>query len=203
MRKSEYLLELKRNLHVLPHDEVERTLDYYREMIDDRIEDGMDEEEAVSQLGTIEENVSRIIADIPMKKILHSKIVFKRNLKKWKKPLIIVLSPIWFVLLVALCCIVLVAFLILYILIPIMYACTLAFAVGTVGGIVFGIVSLTGGLMPEGLFLLGCGIALAGITWLAFFGSVKGMRGIIILTHKMWIGLKSMVIRGGKKNEKD
>ncbi len=50
MNKKEYLNDLDSKLNFLPEDEREKTLNYYSEMIDDRIESGMDEEKAISKL---------------------------------------------------------------------------------------------------------------------------------------------------------
>ena len=41
MNKSEFLNSLEEKLKELPKDEIRKTIDYYDEMIDDRIEDGI------------------------------------------------------------------------------------------------------------------------------------------------------------------
>ena len=51
MRKTEFLERLRAALNALPEEEAKKTIAYYAEMIDDRIEDGMSEEEAVAGLG--------------------------------------------------------------------------------------------------------------------------------------------------------
>lgn len=55
MTKSEFILSLSEALAHLPGQERSRVLEYYEEMIDDRVESGMTEEEAVAALGSIEE----------------------------------------------------------------------------------------------------------------------------------------------------
>ena len=55
MTKSEFILSLSEALAHLPGQERSRVLEYYEEMIDDRIESGMTEEDAVAALGSIEE----------------------------------------------------------------------------------------------------------------------------------------------------
>ena len=47
MRKTEFLERLRAALNALPEEEAKKTIAYYAEMIDDRIEDGMSEEEAI------------------------------------------------------------------------------------------------------------------------------------------------------------
>ena len=52
MTKASFLGELRLRLASLPDADIQEALEYYEEMIDDRIEAGMDEEEAVRTLGT-------------------------------------------------------------------------------------------------------------------------------------------------------
>ena len=47
MRKQEFLTELRKGLSGLPQDDIEERLSFYSEMIDDQIEEGLAEEEAV------------------------------------------------------------------------------------------------------------------------------------------------------------
>ena len=54
MTKSEFLAQLRRRISNQPPEEIERSISYFSEIIDDRMEDGMDEQEAVSSLGSID-----------------------------------------------------------------------------------------------------------------------------------------------------
>ena len=53
MNKTEFLDALRHALGKLPSYEVEQSIAFYAEMIDDRIEDGMSEQEAVAALGSV------------------------------------------------------------------------------------------------------------------------------------------------------
>lgn len=55
MKKLEFINELGGALSVLPPEEVRPILDYYMEIIADRMEDGLTEEAAISSLGPIDE----------------------------------------------------------------------------------------------------------------------------------------------------
>ena len=46
MTKLKFLFELRDRLEGLPYDEVEERLNFYSEMIEDRMEEGLSEEEA-------------------------------------------------------------------------------------------------------------------------------------------------------------
>ncbi len=61
MTKSEFLDELCRALRFCPSaEEVQRTVNFYAEAIDDRMEDGMSEEEAVAAMGSVEDIVREL-----------------------------------------------------------------------------------------------------------------------------------------------
>ena len=50
MNKQEYLAQLRAALACLPEGEIEESVAFYTEMIDDRVADGLTEEEATAQL---------------------------------------------------------------------------------------------------------------------------------------------------------
>jgi uncharacterized membrane protein len=65
MNKQEFLKCLREGLAGLPQEDVERAIDFYEEMIDDRMEDGLTEEEAVASLGSLEEVIAKMAAEMP------------------------------------------------------------------------------------------------------------------------------------------
>lgn len=52
MNKNDFNAELRKELNGLPDSDIQRSIDFYTEMIEDKIEDGMTEENAVSELET-------------------------------------------------------------------------------------------------------------------------------------------------------
>ena len=50
MNKRDFLIRLRQELSGLPQDDVEERLAFYAEMIDDRMEDGLEETEAMPQV---------------------------------------------------------------------------------------------------------------------------------------------------------
>ena len=54
MNKQEFLTDLAAKLSDLPADEIEERVTFYSEMIDDRMEEGLTEEEAVAAIGCAE-----------------------------------------------------------------------------------------------------------------------------------------------------
>lgn len=65
MNKEQFLSELSRRLDGLNGNDLYRTLEYYAEMIDDRVEEGMSEEAAVAALGDLEAIAREIMQDAP------------------------------------------------------------------------------------------------------------------------------------------
>ena len=65
MTKSEFIDELCRRLRLMPADEAQKTVIFYSESIDDRIEDGMTEEEAVAAVGSIDDIVREVMGSTP------------------------------------------------------------------------------------------------------------------------------------------
>ena len=55
MNKEEFLNALRSALAGLPQEDIEERLAFYSESIDDRVEDGLTEEEAVEAIGTVAE----------------------------------------------------------------------------------------------------------------------------------------------------
>ena len=100
MTKHEFIKKLKVRLVKLPKTEVDERLNFYSEMIDDRMEEGLSEEDAVAALGTVEEIARQIVADIPLTKIVKERIKGRRRLRGWEIALLAALSPVWFPLVV-------------------------------------------------------------------------------------------------------
>lgn len=77
MKKKEFLKKLKKGLAPMGGYERQRVLDYYDEMISDRIETGKTEEEAVAELGSPESVVENILAEFA--------VSGEKNMKKYEK----------------------------------------------------------------------------------------------------------------------
>ena len=65
MNKSEFLAALAKGLEGLPQSDIDKTLEFYSETIDDRMEDGENEEAAVSGIGTPEDIARQVLLDTP------------------------------------------------------------------------------------------------------------------------------------------
>ena len=132
MTKVELTLALTKKLDGLPWEEVERSMEYYDEMINEHMEEGMSEAEAIATLGSVDEIAAQILADIPLSRIVRAKIKPKRSLRAWEIILLILGFPLWFTLLLAVFSVVFAVFIFFWAVILSLYACELAFAVSAV-----------------------------------------------------------------------
>ena len=132
MNKQEFLAELRKGLCGLPQDDIEERLTFYSEMIDDRIEEGLSEEEAVSAIGDVEEIVRQTAADIPLAKIAKERIRPKRQLKAWEIVLLALGSPIWLSLGIAAAAVILALYISLWALIISLWAIFASLVIGAV-----------------------------------------------------------------------
>ena len=196
MTKNEFLSELKKALEGLPEEDIEKSLEYYSEMIDDRIEDGLSEEEAVADLGSIEDIRAQIVKDTPITKIIKEKIKPKRTLSGLEITLLIVGFPIWFPLLASVAATLFCIWVSLWAVVISFYAVEAAFMASAVGGIIAAVVMLTVGNSLSGLFLLGCSLACVGLGILWIFVCKYSTKGLVWLTGAF---VKSLFMKKGGK----
>ncbi|WP_154669067.1 DUF1700 domain-containing protein [Bittarella massiliensis (ex Durand et al. 2017)] len=63
MRRDEFMNALRQKIAPLSEGERDMAMDYYNEMIADKLEAGMDEEEVIAQFGPVEEIADKLIAE--------------------------------------------------------------------------------------------------------------------------------------------
>lgn len=185
MTKNEFIEKLKSRLAFLPPDDVNERLTFYGEMIDDGMEEGLSEEEAVNGVGSIDDIVSQTVSDTPLVKLVKEKIKPKRKLKGWETALLIIGSPLWLPLLIAFFAVFLALYITVWAVIAAFWAIFAAFAAYGVYGIVYGTLSLLGSPEAGHFALLGAGLAFAGLSVFVFVGCVKATKVILKLTKKI------------------
>ena len=98
MKKEQFLRELGLRLSSLPYADKKRSLDYYSEMIADRMEDGLAEEDAVQKMGTPAFAAEKILTELPITTLARARVCGSRS--TFSIVMIILASPIWISLLV-------------------------------------------------------------------------------------------------------
>ena len=196
MSKQEFLAQLRKGLSGLPKDDIDGRLMFYEEMIDDRIEEGLSEEEAVSAIGPADKIIEQTVKEIPLAKIAKERIKPKRRLKAWEIVLLAVGSPIWFSLGIAAAIVILSLYVSLWAVIISLWAVFVSFFACFIGGITAGtIYAFCGKIPPISIALIACGIVFAGLSIFAFFGCKAATKGILILTKKIAVWIKNCFIK--------
>lgn len=195
MNKQEFLAQLRSKLAGIPHNDIEERINFYGEMIDDRMEEGLTEEQAIEQLGTIDSIVKQIMSEIPLTKLVKEKVKPGRTLSAWEIILLILGSPIWFSLLIALFSVVISLYAVVLSLIVTLWAIDIAVIACAVSGIFSFAVFLGQGAIVPGILTLGGGILCAGLAIFGFFGCKYATVGILKLTKRIFTGIKSCFMK--------
>lgn len=193
MTKQEFLSELRARLASLPAKDIEEHLDYYCEMIDDRIEEGLSEEDAVAAVGTVPDVAAQILAEEPIEEEAPKKRKARRKMRGWEITLLVLGSPIWLSLLIA-------AFSVLFSLIVSAWAVAVslwsvffALAGSAVGFVIGGIGLMITGHGVTGVAVFAGGLVTAGLSIFAFFGCRALTKEMALATKKTIIGIKKCV----------
>ena len=195
MLKQEFLNALRDRLTGLPQADIEERLTFYGEMIDDRMEEGLSEEEAVAQMGTVDEVVSQIVAETPLTKIVKEKIKPKRKMRAWEIVLLVLGFPLWFPLLITAFVLILVFFIVLWTLVICLWAIELALWTGAIGALVGAVGFFITQWTILGIASLGAALILAALSILLFFvckaatvGTAKLAKGIVHGVKRLFVG---------------
>lgn len=195
MNKREFLSALRDRLAGVSEHDLQGPLDYYAEIIDDLVEDGMGEEEAIASLGSAEAIAEQILLELPLPKLVKARVKPRRSLRAWEIVLIAVGSPVWLPLLLAAAIMILAVYVVLWSAVICLYAADLCLAAGFLAGTA-GSVSLFATGSPDiALMFLGAGIACAGLAILGFLGCNAAAKGVLLLGKLLWRGIKSCLIR--------
>lgn len=100
MNKKVFLEELRNWMEEFSMEQIERTLSYYEEIISDKMEEGMTEEEVVRSLGSPEEIVKEMLLELSIPTLLGERLKPKKGLAFWQMGLMavggVIVFPIFF-----------------------------------------------------------------------------------------------------------
>ena len=136
MTKSEFLWQLRNGLQGLPRDDIEERVNFYSEMIDDRMEEGLSEAEAVSDIGDVNTVVAQILEETPLAKIVKEKVKPSRAIKVWEIVFLVLGSPIWLSLLIAAFSVFLAVYIVIWSVVVALWTIEVSFVACSLGGIV-------------------------------------------------------------------
>ncbi len=198
MNKQEFLNCLAKALSVLPEKDIEERLSFYGEMIDDRIEEGLSEEEAVQAIGSVKDIASQIIADTPLTKIAKQRLKPKANLRWWEILLIILGSPVWVSVLIAILSVIFSVYVSLWSVIISLWAVFVSLLASGVGLTAASFIFAFCDKILTGFATFGVGLVCVGLSIFMFFCSKAATKGILILTKKLALGIKNYFVRRGE-----
>lgn len=214
MTKLKFLLELEKKLSALPQEDIEERLTFYSEMIEDRVEEGISEEDAVAQIGNIEEIAAQILAEHTVEKAAYEEVPItveeapvtfeekpKRTHKTWEIVLLALGSPIWISLLIA---VLAVAFSLVVSVLAIGFSLVVSLwaVVVSLWAVFVSLVACAAalpiaavyficiGYTLSGLAVIGTSLVCAGLAIFLFYGCELATKGMALLTKVAAITLK-------------
>ena len=199
MDKLDFLLALDKRLGVLSETDRRASLDYYAEMLNDLIESGMTEQEAVASLGSVDAIAEEILMDVPLPKLVKAKMKGKRRVTGTELTLLIVGFPIWFPILISVFAVIFSVYVSLWAVVISLYAADLSLAVSAPAALVGAILLFAAGQPASALLFLGAMLALAGLAILLFLGCNAAAKGVVRLGKLTLRGIKACFIRKGDK----
>lgn len=189
MNKTDFLEALKKGLKDYSPNEIAQYTDYYSEMIDDRIEEGLSEEEAVADVGTPEAAVAQIKTENPITNRKRERV----PLKTWQIVLIAVGSPIWLSLLIAFASIIFSLIAGILSALVSLYSVCLAISASSVACIISPIIFIINKNYLAAVFFFGLGLLLAALAIYSFIGLrsltkllTKGCKNLILWIKKLF-----------------
>ena len=195
MTKWEFLEALEKKLEGCPEREVEERICFYSESIDDRIEEGISEEEAVAQIGTVDEIAKQIIADIPFTKIVKNKMSSKGKWKAGEITLLVLGAPIWLSLLIAFFAVIFSLYAVAWSVVISLWAVFVSFVACGVAGVLGLILFLVTGAASMGVLVFGGGLVCAGLAVFMFFVCKWLTKGMVLFTKGVMLRLKNRLVR--------
>ena len=183
MNKHEFLTNLRAKLWSIPEADRQRSVDYYAEMIDDRMEDGLSEEEAVAAIGDLDAIVKDILAETSVAEPPKQEHKQKRKLSWWEILLLVLGFPVWGSLLIAVVAVVFSVWISLWAVVISLYATTVALGASAIGCLIAGFFAAGSGVI---VVTLGAALVCAGFAILFFLLSNLAAKGMTSLTKLTW-----------------
>ena len=189
MTKKEFIMALGKELSGLPREEQDKWLDFYGEMIADRMEEGLPEAEAVEAVGSVEAVARQILSQSqaePLQMPEQPSQPEKVPRKTWQTVLLIAGSPVWLSLLIAAAAVALAAFISAWSVIIVLYAVAGSLIACGFGGLVALPIFIYNGNVASGLFCLGAGLFCAGVGIAMFVGTSYLIKRVGRLCKKLF-----------------
>lgn len=201
MTKNEFLIKLMKGLSRLPQPDIEERVAFYSEMIDDRMEEGLTEEEAVAAIGDVDTILDQILSETPLITLIKEKLKPKRKLQVWEIVLLAVGSPIWISLLAAAFAVVVSLYASLWAVAGSLWSAPIALAGCALAGVAEFFICLFAGKTATGFMVLGLAFVCIGLSILFFYVCKYVTQYAVLLTKKLALFIKKCFTK--KEEEKN
>lgn len=195
MNKNEFLTALKAGLDGLPQGDIDNSVEYYAEMIDDRMEDGLTEQEAVAAVGDLDTIIRQILGDASLTTLVRVRAKRARALTAWEIILLILGAPVWLPLGIAAVSVAAALYVVLWAIILSLYAVDLSLAAAWLCFWINIFMCIASGNPTAAVFSFGIGLACAGLAVLFFFGFNQVTKGLVSLSKKLMRKIKVSFIK--------
>lgn len=198
MNKKEFLAREKKALSGLPQDELEERLAFYSEMIDDRIEEGLSEMDAILQIIATDETVSHLFSDESFEK---GEKESKLETEKGTEIVLLVAgSPLWIPLLIIAFSVWISLFAVFWSVIVSLWAVFISLAVSAPVAVLSGLFVAVFGKPIAGIAMLGAGLVCAGLAVFLYYGAKAAAKGGWWLTQKSVVWVKTYFRKKEKRS---
>lgn len=194
MNKQEFLKRIEQCLSGFDKVDIDERINFYSEMIDDIIEDGKTEQQAISEIGSVDSVLEQILQDIPLSKLVSKKIKPLKKLNIWRIVLLVLGSPVWLSILIALLAVIVSVFILLWSVIVSLWAVLASLIACAVGAVASSFIWFNLGFQLTGIIAIAAALICAGLTIFSFFGCRLATKGILYLTKKAPFVIKSLFI---------
>ena len=197
MTKQEFLTSLRVKLSGLPRSEIEERLHFYEEMIDDRMEEGLSEREAVLAIGSVDSVALSVLRETSTVRKEQKSEIANRRMKWWEILLLALGSPIWLSLLIAMFAVIISAYAVMWSLLASVWAVFAALIGSAVGCVGVCVLILCQGMIAQGLAALAASLVCAGLGIFLFFGCISATKGTVELTRASVGWIQKFIHKGG------
>lgn len=198
MDKSQFLSQIHKALSAIPRADREGYADYYAEMIDELVEEGKNESEAIESIGSVEDISNQILADTPLPVLVKERVRPATKMRTWEIALLTLGAPLWLPLILALTAVIFAVFIVIWSII----VCFIAVGLSLLVSAVFIIIKAFSAPFYITITLIGVFIMLIGAVILFGIAIKNVVKAVLVLSKKFLLLIKRCFARKGNKNDK-
>ena len=198
MTKYDFLEKLESLLEGLPRCDIDNSLEYYGEMIDEKMDEGFTEDEAVAAIGAPETVADTILRETPLTKLVKERVKPKRQLTALEILLIVLGAPLWLPIVIAILAVIFSVLVSLWAIVISLWTVPLALGVSAVALLLLTVVNLIACRFGRVFLLLGIGLFLVGFALLWGVVCIYMTKGIAWLCKMIFLIIKKCVVGKGR-----